>query len=146
MKVAVSHASGVQFVKYCLVGLSNTLVTLLGIFVCKSLAGIDPYVSNIIGYALGVSNSFIWNRVWVFRSHGGCRREAVRFLIGFGLCYGLQLAVVWLLTSFSGLGKLEWQFAGFTLGGYGIATLIGMVVYTFANFAYNKLFAFGRQG
>lgn len=51
--------STVQFVKYCMVGALNTLVTFCTIFVCKSLFDVNEYLSNAIGYVLGVINSFL---------------------------------------------------------------------------------------
>lgn len=78
MKVTLDRRI-VQFVKFCLVGAMNTMVTLCAIFICKSLLGVNEYVSNAIGYILGVINSFLWNRRWVFRSSGRMRREAVSF-------------------------------------------------------------------
>ncbi len=132
----------IRFVKYCLVGVMNTLVTLGVIFVCKSVLGCDLYLSNALGYVAGVVNSFMWNRTWVFRSQGHFSREAIVFLVGFGLCYSLQLLAVWGMTQ-SPLGRLEFDLGGvFTLSGYGVATLLGNVVYTLLNFIYNKLVTF----
>lgn len=131
----------IQFIKYCMVGVLNTLITLGVIFVCKSLLGVNPYVSNALGYIAGVINSFFCNKQWVFKSSGSYWREALRFLAGFGICYGLQLGCVWLLTE-SPFGSLEFAIAGFVISGYGIATLLGNVVYTLANFVYNRLVTF----
>lgn len=134
----------VRFVKYCLVGVMNTLVTLGVIFACKALLGWDLYLSNALGYVAGVVNSFVWNKTWVFRSQGRYAREAVVFLVGFGLCYGLQLLAVWGMTT-SPLGRMEFDLCGvFTLSGYGVATLVGNVLYTLLNFLYNKLVTFRR--
>ncbi len=130
-----------RFVKYCLVGVINTLVTLGVIFVCKSVFGWNLYLSNALGYVAGVVNSFLWNRAWVFRSHGRCRREALRFAAGFGACYGAQLLAVWVMTQ-SPLGRMEFDLGWFVLSGYGVATLIGNVLYTLLNFLYNKLVTF----
>lgn len=130
----------VQFVKYCMVGVLNTLVTLGVIYLCKSLLGWNLYVSNILGYVCGVINSFLCNKQWVFRSSGAYRREALRFAMGFVVCYLLQLAVVWLLTR--SIGDFNYLILGIVLSGYGIATLVGNVVYTLANFAYNRLVTF----
>lgn len=130
-----------QFVRYCIVGALNTMVCLGVIFVCKSLVGVNPYLSNILGYAAGLINSFLWNKQWVFRTHGGYSREALRFLAGFALCYVLQLAVVFALNT-SPFGKFEVGIFGFVLSGYGIATLLGNVVYTLANYVYNRLVTF----
>jgi putative flippase GtrA len=131
----------IQFVKYCLVGGLNSLITLVLIYVCKSFLGVNLYVSNAIGYVGGLINSFLWNKAWVFKSKGGYSKEALKFICGFAVCYALQILVVWLLNQ-SSFGALEYSFSNFTITGYGIATLIGMVVYTVANFVYNRLITF----
>ena len=91
----ISREQQIQFLKFIIVGGINTMVTLATIFVCKSLLGVNPYLSNAIGYVAGVANSFLWNRSWVFRSHGGFYREMAKFFIGFGICYALQFACIW---------------------------------------------------
>ncbi|MDE5629616.1 MAG: GtrA family protein [Muribaculaceae bacterium] len=131
----------VQFIKYCLVGVLNTLITFGVIYLCKSLLEMNLYVSNALGYICGVINSFLCNKQWVFHSKGSYRREAVKFLVGFGVCYALQFAVVWMLTQ-SQFGSLEFLIFGIVLSGYGIATVLGNVVYTLANFVYNRTIAF----
>lgn len=83
----------VQFVKYCLVGVLNTLVTFGVIYICKSFLDLNLYVSNALGYIAGVVNSFVCNKQWVFQSKGGYRREALIFVMGFLICYGIQLWV-----------------------------------------------------
>lgn len=131
----------VQLVKYALVGCLNTLLTLGVIFLCKSILGINDYVSNALGYIVGLINSFIWNKNWVFRSSGGYRRELVLFLIGFAMCYALQFMVVWVINQ-SWFGDTEYDLGFFVISGYGIATLVGNVAYTGANFIYNRLVTF----
>ena len=130
-----------QFVRYCLVGVLNTLVTLGVIYLCKSFLGWNLYVSNALGYICGVINSFLCNKSWVFKSKGGYRKEAIRFFIGFGLCYALQFFVVWMLTN-SWIGSLDFMVYGVVISGYGIATLRGNVMYTLANFVYNRTVTF----
>ena len=130
-----------QFVKYCMVGVLNTLVTLGVIYLCKSFLGWNLYVSNALGYICGVINSFLCNKQWVFQSDGKYVNEAVKFLVGFGLCYGIQLLVVWMLTE-SPFGSLNFEIVGIVISGYGIATLLGNVVYTLCNFVYNRLVTF----
>ncbi|MDE6309469.1 MAG: GtrA family protein [Muribaculaceae bacterium] len=138
----VKQQATTQFIKYAVVGVMNTMVTLIVIFVCKSLLGVPEVLSNALGYIAGVVNSFMWNKTWVFRSKKSFRREAVKFAIGFGLCYVLQLGVVLGIDNHSPISGMEWDIMGFTLSSYGVATLIGMVVYTMANFVYNKTVAF----
>lgn len=120
----------------------NTIVTIVVIFICKAILNVNPWLSNAIGYVAGVINSFIWNKKWVFKSHNGYFFEAMKFLAGFLPCYLIQLATVWFLTEFTPLGDMTWNLGGFTIGGYGVATLFGMVVYTLSNFFYNRHITF----
>lgn len=135
--------SAVQLVKYGLVGVLNTLVTLGTILVCKSFLGVNEYVSNALGYVLGVLNSFVWNKRWVFGAKGDVRRQMLLFFIGFGICYCVNFAIVWALTQ-SSFGDFEYDLGFFVISGYGIATLIGNVAYTLCNFIYNKTIAFRK--
>lgn len=137
----VHKKSMLQVVKYLVVGVMNTLLTLIVIFICKSYFEINPYVSNAIGYVVGLINSFIWNRNWVFRSNGRITRQAVHFVTAFVLCYAVQFAVVWTLNQFV-MRDILWNVGGFTLSGYGVATLIGNVCYSTVNFVYNKMLTF----
>lgn len=132
----------IQFTKYAMVGVLNTLVTLALIFIFKTLLGVNEYVSNAIGYVGGVINSFLWNKKWVFKSDKGMWREAVKFMIGFFLCYGIQLLAVWVLNEHTFLDNLLIDLGFYTISGYGFATIIGMVLYTLLNFLYNRLVTF----
>ncbi len=78
----------------------------------------------------------------MFRSSAGYFKEALKFVGGFLLCYGLQFLATWLLTDHSFLTGSEWTLFGMVISGYGISTLVGMVVYTLANFVYNKAITF----
>lgn len=132
-----------EFARYVAVGVLNTLVTLAVIVVLKSLLGCNPWWSNAAGYGAGVVNSFLWNRGWVFHARqGNATRQAAWFLAGFAVCYSLQLLFVWGTTEFSPIGEMMWSFHGYTLSGYGAATLIGMGLYTVVNFLFNRLIAF----
>lgn len=137
-----SDSPFMQFIKYAIVGVMNTLLTLVVIYICKAFLMINPYVSNAIGYLLGLINSFLWNRTWVFAAgEGKIQRQAVKFFVGFAICYAIQFFIVWMLNQ-SSFGKIELIVLGFTFSGYGIATLIGNVAYTLCNFAFNRLVAF----
>lgn len=135
-----------QFLKYCIVGVLNTIVTFAVIYICKSFLGWNLYVSNVLGYVAGVANSFLCNKSWVFKSKGGYYNEALRFLIGFLVCYLIQLWVVWAITARSPIGQYVFSFFGFVISGYGIATIVGNVVYTLANFIYNRMVTFRARG
>lgn len=134
-----------QIVKYGAVGVLNTFLTLFVIFLCKSVMGVNEYASNALGYIVGFVNSFFCNKKWVFHSKGGYVGEGLKFCLGFLVCYCAQLAVVWSINQ-SWFGDTEYDIWGiFVLSGYGIATLIGNVVYSACNFLYNKFVTFTKQ-
>ncbi|MCH5244966.1 MAG: GtrA family protein [Muribaculaceae bacterium] len=133
-----------QFLRFVVVGVMNSLVTLIVIFICKGVFDINEWISNAAGYVAGVINSFIWNRQWVFKSSHNAAGEAIKFGVGFLLCYGLQLLFTWVLTKPMGLGELMWTVFGFTFTGYAVATVFGMCVYTIANFIYNRIVTFKK--
>lgn len=57
-----------QFLKFCIVGFSNTLIT-YGIYYLFTLFG-SPYVlSYSIGFIIGMVNAFYWNNRYVFRTN-----------------------------------------------------------------------------
>ena len=130
------------FLRYALTGVMNTLLTLLVIYYTKGILGINPWIANAAGYGAGFVNSFVWNKVWVFHSNNGVMREAIRFCLCFAACYLLQLLTVWLINECTPLGDMEFRIWRIAFTGYGLATLIGMIVYTLANFILNRRFTF----
>ncbi len=139
----ITRRTLIQLIKFGIVGVINTCVTLLVIFICKSVLGINEYMANGFGYVAGVINSFLWNRGWVFHASGAgkFRQQMAMFFIGFGICYVLQFLIVWGMTQ-STFGDVEYDLGFFVISGYGIATLIGAVAYSVANFIYNRLVTF----
>ena len=122
----------IQFIKFIGVGVINTIVSLSAIYLCMEL-GINYKLSNFIGYVVGVINSFLWNKLWIFKSHGkNIITEILFFFITFAICYMLQYVVLVFLAE-----KLE-------LNKY-ISQLIAMACYTISNFILNKFLTF-RNG
>ncbi len=131
----------IQLVKYGIIGMSNTLITLIVFYIINTWMGMDYAIANTIGYILGLINSFVWNRTWVFRSGGNLWREAGLFLLGFLICYGLQMgASQWLLST--SLHDIELSWLPMKNTGENIIMCLSMVVYTLANYAYNRFVTF----
>lgn len=119
-----------QAIKYGIVGVSNTVITAVVIWIMMMLFGCSDVVSNVVGYVAGVLNSFIWNKQWTFRSSVGWVGSAVRFGAVFGVCYLLQLGLlVYVLIPHFSFGSYYNQ-------------LIAMAFYTVINFVMNKLYTF----
>ena len=90
----ITVAECLQFARFLTIGVLNTLVGLGTIYLCKWLLGTGDVISNMIGYACGLINSFAWNRRWTFDHSGAVLPAAARFLIVFLVAYSLNLGTV----------------------------------------------------
>lgn len=119
-----------QIIKYGLVGVSNTLITMAVIWVMMKGLGCAEGLSNFTGYVAGLLNSFVWNKQWTFKgSEAGWTKSACRFAIAFAVCYVLQYGLVLLLNHSLPIDHYYNH-------------LIGMVFYTALNFVMNKFYTF----
>ena len=120
----------VQLIKIAMGGVLNTALSLVVIYVVMSFFHVGVYIANICGYAVGIVNSFIWNKLWVFKKNeGAVFREIAYFLAIFALCYGIQFI------------SLRLMVEHFLLNSY-LAQLLAMGVYTVMNFVLNKCVTF----
>lgn len=100
--------------RYAVSGAANTVVGVAVIYALTWL-GVSPYLSNVAGYAAGLAFGYANARSYVFRFSGTHRQAAVRYLLAFGLCYGLNMAVL-------ALGLEKWGLPVWLAQGAGIAT------------------------
>jgi putative flippase GtrA len=119
----------VQAMKFGLVGVLNTGITLGMIFVLMKGLRVHYALSNCIGYALGFLSSFVFNKKWTFQSKGNVSREGVLFGAVFGVCYLIQLGALLLMKETMNI-KADY------------AQLLAIAVYTGLNFMLNKLITF----
>jgi len=118
-----------QLIKFGIVGVINTLITLTTIFVLSNYLNVYYIYSNCIGYLLGFINSFVMNKFWTFQSQGNIYKESLFFLLVFLVCYIIQLSVLYYLHGIRQYNE-------------NLSQLISMVVYTLANFLLNKFLTF----
>jgi Predicted membrane protein len=146
----------VQAFKYGLVGIANTLLTAVVIWIILKFGfGIrgeadassgQMTVANFSGYALGVINSFIFNRNWTFKSKGNWKVGFLKFIAVFAVCYSIQLLVVLLLNRYALIPSLSFEWIGqrYTVTSAYLCQLAGIVVYTVLNFFCNKYYTFKK--
>jgi len=89
---------GVQFVKFGIVGVSNTLLTLAVYTVLLRVLGVWYLAASAIGFIVGAVNGFLLNRRWTFREHVGDALTPVRWGVvqtcGLGVNEGLLYVFV----------------------------------------------------
>lgn len=118
-----------QLIKYGLVGVLNTIITISIIFVFMKLLNVSYILSNAVGYLFGFVNSFILNKIWTFKSKKSIGRESFFFVLIFVICYLFQLLLLVILKE-----KLQIKPE--------YAQIIAMGFYTVINFLGNKYITF----
>lgn len=82
-----------QFVKFCIVGLSSTLIDFAIYNLCLN-AGLLTPIALTFSFMVGLANGFYWNRRWTFRAVGGDRRkQGSKFLASNSVGWLLNLTV-----------------------------------------------------
>ena len=136
-----------HFVKYNLVGIMNTLITLLVVWVLHQLLDWNLELSNFLGFIAGGCNSYLMNRIWNFKSQNEKKGEVLRFLVVFLCAYGLNLIVlegcVYGFENFGWLTGFKDFVAQFMKPSY-FANLIANVVYVLASFTLYKKWVFKK--
>jgi putative flippase GtrA len=138
-----------QATKYGIVGIMNTLLTAVTIWIMmhpvfqtgkeENVSPVVITVSNIIGYAVGLINSFVWNRKWTFQSKNHWGGDFIRFVAAFLICYIPQLLLVNVLNTYT---RISVEIGPLAISHAYTCQLIGIVFYTALNFLLNKYYTF----
>lgn len=62
------------------------------------IPSIDAAAANLVGYAAGMLNSFVWNKLWTFKAAQNTRRQAQRFIVTNMACLLLSTAALFVCT------------------------------------------------
>lgn len=123
----------IQFIKFGIVGVSNTLIS-LAIYYLFVWIDKDLYMwGNIIGWIVSVGNAFYWNNKYVFKTQNTSWTDTFRRILKTYLSYGgtflLSTALLYLEVNFWSVS--EW-----------LAPVINLLITIPLNFVLNKLWAF----
>jgi len=103
-----------QFYKFSVVGVFNTLIdflVFLGLIRLISFFGDHVLYANVISFAVAVTNSYILNRRWTFRSSdAGLAQQYARFFVinltGLAVNTGLLYIFVYQVHLYDVFGKI----------------------------------------
>lgn len=123
----------IQFLKFGVVGASNTLVY-LALYYVFVLANQNLYiVGNIVGWFVSVLNAFFWSNRYVFKSEDNTVRDLLIRLMRSYITYG----ATFLLSTFLLFIEVDvWGLSSF------VAPLINLLVTVPLNFIINKYWTF----
>lgn len=118
----------IQFVKFNLIGVLNTAID-MGTFALLTHFGINIYAANMISYALGLTNSWIWNSRWTFGSKKLDGKKVFGFIAVNLLTLGVQTVILWIGRDRMGLN-------------HNVAKLLAIPFGLIINFLGNRFFVF----
>lgn len=118
-----------QFLRFLTVGVFNTIFGYCIIFACMYVAGLSAEVSNMFGYAVGLTTSYLLNRNYTFRSKQARKGEIARFLVVFAIAYVANFLALLLL-----IRQLDVH--------EGLSQILAGAVYVLASYAMNKVYVF----
>jgi putative flippase GtrA len=99
----------VQFVKFGIVGVSNTLLTFAVYTLLLKVFGVWYLAASAIGFLVGAVNGFLLNRRWTFRGHVGDALTPVRWMVVQSCGLALNEGLLYLLVSHAHVDKLLGQ-------------------------------------
>ncbi len=126
----------VQFVEFCVVGLSNTLISYI-VYAIFVLLNWNYIAGSIVGFVVSVTNSFYWNNKYVFKEENGERRSIIKTYVKTFLSYavtGLVLANILLVIWVEILHFPEL-----------LGPIVNLIITIPINFILNKLWAFKNK-
>jgi putative flippase GtrA len=99
----------VQFVKFGIVGISNTLIAFSVYTILLKVFGVWYVAASGIGFAVGAINGFLLNRRWTFRESTSDPLTPVRWGIVQTCGLGANLGLVYLFVHDAGMEELVGQ-------------------------------------
>jgi dolichol-phosphate mannosyltransferase len=121
----------VQLAKFCAVGATGYVVN-LAVYATLLHGGVHYLPAAVCSFLVAVTNNYLWNRVWTFRSQRGhLVFQGVRFLLVSTIALAANLAFLSALVA-AGVPELP-------------AQAVAIALVTPWNFIANKLWSFRRR-
>lgn len=124
-----------QFIKFGVVGLSNTVISLSIYYIFVWISPSLYMWGNLVGWVVSVFNAFFWGNRVVFKSESNTRKDMLSRLIKSYVSYGstflLSTLLLWLEVHYWGIS--EW-----------LAPIANLLLTIPLNFIINKLWTFRK--
>jgi len=123
----------IQFIKFGIVGLSNTFVSLVIYYIFVFINEDLFILGNTVGWVISVANAFYWSNKYVFKNENRDRKALLKALlktyISYGFTFVLSTVLLYCEVNFWGISQL-------------IAAPINMIITIPINFIVNKFWAY----
>lgn len=120
-----------QFIKFGLVGASNTLISFL-IYYALIYFKLNYIIANALGYIISSIWGYLLNKKWVFRdSSGKTIQSIVKYYIVYGSSFLINILCMYIFVDVFAISKI-------------IAPIITMCITVPYNYIFNKIWAFKK--
>lgn len=121
-----------KLIKFGFVGIINTAITIGSYAFLVYFVRMNFIIANIIGYLLGMINSYIWNKNWVFQVTESYISTYIKFVVVNIAMLGFNSFCLYILVNIYSLNKLISQI---------IVVGLGMII----NFILTKTWIFAQK-
>ena len=120
-----------QFFKFVIVGIINTLINLLILYILTEFFGVYYMLSAVIAFLFAVTNSFLLNKTWTFEEYikYKIKYKYIQFIIISIIALVINLILLYILVEYFDI----WYMA---------AQIVGVLSNLLVNFFGNKLWTF----
>lgn len=119
-----------QFIKFGIVGVSNTAISLAIYYVFVLINRKWYIIGNTVGFFVSVLNAYYWNNKYVFKKTGkGTAKALLKTYLSYGSTFLLGTATLFLMVHFLHVSEV-------------LAPIINLVITIPINFLLNKFWAF----
>ena len=120
-----------QFFKFVIVGIINTLINLLILYILTEFFGVYYMLSAVIAFLFAVTNSFLLNKTWTFEEYikYKIKYKYIQFIIISIIALVINLILLYILVEYFDI----WYMA---------AQIVGVLSNLLVNFIGNKLWTF----
>jgi putative flippase GtrA len=98
VKELLTQATLFKFLKFCVVGVTGTIIDFGLTWICKEKLKIPKFIANAIGFVVAATSNYILNRVWTWGSTN--EQVGVEYVKFFGVSLiglGLNTLILYLL-------------------------------------------------
>lgn len=119
----------IQFIKFGIVGVSNTLISLL-IYYVLIYFNINYVIANTIGFVVSVLNAYYWNNKYVFnKSDKGNLKPLIKTFTSYGITFVLSTVLLIIMVDYLNISQI-------------LAPILNLIITIPLNFMLNKFWAF----
>lgn len=129
MKSLLNNKKLMQFIKFGIVGCSNTVIS-LAIYYILLYFNVNYIIANVVGFVVSVLNAYFWNNKYVFKNNNNnTKSKLFKTYLAYGITFILSNTLLYLQVEMLNISEI-------------VAPIICLFVTIPLNFILNKFWTF----